>query len=236
MFTKDEKRALLYLAVVAAAGGLLRAVRAPEGAPGAPMVAPAIAGDDLARQAQLVRQATLLARPLQPGERIDIDRAGAQEIERLPRVGPALARRIVEERDSGGPFGSPEGLLRVPGIGPGMLKAMERQLAFSGVARERPVSSADQPAGTRAATPGEPRAGRGRSGKAGCTATPAPVALNRATAAELACVPGIGPALAERITSDRARRGPFREVKELERVAGIGPALIARLAPHLSAP
>ena len=234
MFTKDEKRALLYLAVVAAAGGLLRAVRSPAEAPGAAMVAPELAGDDLARQAQLVRQAALLARPLQPGERIDVDRAGAQEIERLPRVGPALARRIVEDRDSAGPFGSPEGLLRVPGIGPGMLRAMERSLTFSGVARERPSPPA-RPPGQPATVPTRGARAAHRTGKEGCTVT-GPLALNRATAGELACLPGIGPALAERITTDRSRRGLFREVKDLERVAGIGPALLARLTPRLSAP
>ncbi|MEK6768401.1 MAG: hypothetical protein AABY85_05350 [Gemmatimonadota bacterium] len=38
------------------------------------------------------------------------------------------------------------------------------------------------------------------------------------------------------MVEDRTRRGPFREVKELERVAGIGPALARRLAARLSAP
>lgn len=227
MFTKDERRALLYLAVVAAAGGLLRAVRAPADAPGAAMVAPGLSSDDLARQAQLVRQAALLARPLRPGERIDLDRASAQEIERLPRVGPALARRIVEDRDSGGPFGSLEGLSRVPGIGPGLERSVGRSATFSGVPRPR-VAAAFGVAGG-------PTAGRATSAKAGC-ADLASLALNRASAAELACLPGIGPALAARIVEDRARHGPFREVKELERVAGIGRALLGRVAPRLSAP
>lgn len=227
MFTKDERRALLYLAVVAAAGGVLRVVRSPADAPGASIVAPDLPGDDLARQAELVREATILARPLRPGERIDMDRASAREIERLPRVGPSLARRIVEDRDSLGPFGSLEVLGRVLGVGPGLLRAVERSVTFSGTPRPGPAAPA---AGTTVARPLGAKA-RG----SGCT-TSGPVPINRATAAELECLPGIGPSLAARIVEDRTRRGPFREVKELERVAGIGPALTRRLAARLSAP
>jgi len=225
MFTKDERRALLYLAVVAAAGGVLRVVRAPADAPGASMVAPDLSSDDLAQQTELVRQAAMLARPLRPGERIDLDRAGALEIERLPRVGPALARRIVEDRDSLGPFGSLEGLGRVPGIGPALLRAFERSVTFSGTPRV--VTSPT-------ATPVVIGARTGRAAN-GCPATGL-LALNRATVAELECLPGIGPRLAARIIEDRTLRGPFREVKELERVAGVGPALVQGVSRRLSAP
>jgi competence protein ComEA len=43
---------------------------------------------------------------------VDLDRATALEIDVLPWVGPALAGRIVANRDSFGPFGSLEGLGR----------------------------------------------------------------------------------------------------------------------------
>lgn len=49
---------------------------------------------------------------------VDLDRASQAEIEELPRIGPTLARRIVSDRDSLGPFGSLDGLQkRVAGIG-----------------------------------------------------------------------------------------------------------------------
>src|SRR5512138_3948581 len=48
-----------------------------------------------------------LARPLGPDERVDMDRASAEEIARLPRVGLALAKRIVADRMARGPFGAP---------------------------------------------------------------------------------------------------------------------------------
>jgi competence protein ComEA len=50
-----------------------------------------------------------------------------------------------------------------------------------------------------------------------------PLDLNRASAGELALLPGIGLRLAERIVADRQARGPFRSVQDLERVRGVGP-------------
>lgn len=66
---------------------------------------------------------------------IDLDAASAAEIERLPRVGPALARRIVASRDSLGPFGSLSGLRRVKGIGPATIQRLAPLVTFSGQAR-----------------------------------------------------------------------------------------------------
>src|SRR5258705_4253390 len=48
-----------------------------------------------------------------PASLIDLDMAGIAEIERLPRIGPALAKRIVANRDSLGPFGVLSALGRV---------------------------------------------------------------------------------------------------------------------------
>ena len=59
------------------------------------------------------------ARPLAPGELVDADLASPAELARLPRVGLALAKVLVADRQAKGPFGSLEGLDRVPGIGPG---------------------------------------------------------------------------------------------------------------------
>lgn len=47
---------------------------------------------------------------------VRINSASASELQQLPGIGPALAKRIVETR-SGGRFNSADDLLRVPGIG-----------------------------------------------------------------------------------------------------------------------
>lgn len=58
------------------------------------------------------------------GPLINVNTAGVQELEELPRVGPVLAQRIVQWRTDHGPFTRPEDLDAVPGIGPAMLEAL----------------------------------------------------------------------------------------------------------------
>ncbi len=55
---------------------------------------------------------------LATARQIDINTAGAAELERLPQVGPMLASRIVAYRSEHGAFQRAEELLQVPGIGP----------------------------------------------------------------------------------------------------------------------
>src|SRR5690606_20928295 len=66
--------------------------------------------------------------PLAPGERIDPTRASADELDRLPRVGPALAARIVAHREEHGPFRSLAELDAVPGVGPALLGSLAPHL------------------------------------------------------------------------------------------------------------
>ena len=68
---------------------------------------------------------------------LDLDLASATAIESLPRIGPALARRITANRDSFGAFGSLEGLQRVRGIGPAIAKSLRPVVTFSGVPQPR---------------------------------------------------------------------------------------------------
>ncbi len=53
--------------------------------------------------------------------------------------------------------------------------------------------------------------------------------LNAATAADLDRLPGIGPVLAQRIASYRARHGPFQRLEDLLQVDGVGTKLLERL-------
>lgn len=73
------------------------------------------------------------------------------------------------------------------------------------------------------------------SGAAGSGAVGAQkVNVNRAPASELERLPGIGPALAQRIVEDRSRNGPFRALQDLGRVPGIGDVKISQLAPFVT--
>ncbi len=55
---------------------------------------------------------------------VDVNVAGAAELDALPGVGPATAAAIVVERERNGPFVDVDDLDRVPGIGPAKLEAL----------------------------------------------------------------------------------------------------------------
>jgi comEA protein len=59
------------------------------------------------------------------------------------------------------------------------------------------------------------------------------VGINTASSEELQRLPGIGPAIAERIIEYRARYGLFRSVDELTAVKGIGPKTFAKLESQI---
>ena len=72
------------------------------------------------------------------------------------------------------------------------------------------------------------------------TPTPAPAMsggslldINSVTAAQLEHLPGIGPALAQRIVADRQKHGLYTSVDQLDRVEGIGPKTLEKLRPYL---
>ncbi len=135
----DDKRAALLLACLALAGAGVRFVLSPS--PGVPPGDVRLEPGSSSRGAELretARRAASLARPLLPGERIDLDLADVTEITRLPRVGPALAQRIVAWRSDHGPFGSLARLDSVSGVGPRLLDAVRPWVMFSGILPSAP--------------------------------------------------------------------------------------------------
>jgi len=93
-----------------------------------------------------------------------------------------------------------------------------------------PTSGAAPGAAPGAAT----GSGTGGGGPSAGGADAAPVSLNRATAAELDALPGIGPSTAASIVEYRTAHGPFGSVDELLDVRGIGPAKLEQLRPRLT--
>jgi len=102
-------------------------------------------------------QAVNLARPLSDGEQIVVPKIGAEPapgspgapgggggagadgtvnlntadqaaLETLPRIGPALAQRIIDWRDENGRFRSVDDLLAVPGIGEKLLAGVREKV------------------------------------------------------------------------------------------------------------
>lgn len=125
----SPRTAAVSLLVLAAIGRLaLHWGRA--GAPPGEVLVPPRSVESPSRQRDSALRA---AAPLAAGERVDLDRAGVTEVERLPGIGPALAARIVADRGAHGAFGSLAGLDRVPGVGPALLSRIAPFSAFSGM-------------------------------------------------------------------------------------------------------
>ena len=64
-------------------------------------------------------------RQLETARRVDLNLATAEELERLPQVGPAMAQRIAAYRSAHGPFQDIEALGQVPGIGPKLIERLK---------------------------------------------------------------------------------------------------------------
>ncbi len=162
-------------------------------------------------------------RPLEAGEKIDVNRAGEAELDRLPGVGPARAARIVADRRANGPYRRPEDLMRVPGIG---ARSIERLTPFLDVSGARSLPGSPQAKGA----PVERRL-LGVVDQGGAPGIAGSVRLNHANRSQLEALPGIGPVLAQRIIEARGARGRFRSLEELLDVPGVGPVLLTRLRP-----
>ncbi len=253
--SSDEGRALAFVLGLIALAGVARFVTRPGSGEAPPAAEVDAAALEQQSDAALQRQKAL-ARPLGPDERIDVNAAPADELDRLPGVGPALAERIVAERERGGAFDSAADLRAVPGLGGALLGRLEPHLAFgpgAGLSRRMRLASETD---VVAAEAGGPPSGWGRAADDGGRSwkiprnasvardppsrppalPPSPserLDLNRATPAQLDALPGIGPALAARIVAKRDSLRGFRTIDDLVRVRGIGPATLARLRPYL---
>jgi competence ComEA-like helix-hairpin-helix protein len=142
MPTPAERKALLFLSTVLVLGASTRAYRtlhsrSPADAQGRAALERQIKAADSARRSGLrkpkrEKKQKSLPKPAGP---VDLDIATEKEIEGLRHIGPTLAKRIVADRDSFGPFGSIEGLRRVKGVGPSMVGKLDSAVTFSLVPR-----------------------------------------------------------------------------------------------------
>jgi competence protein ComEA len=62
--------------------------------------------------------------PVPPGSPVNLNTASAPELDRLPGIGPSLAKEIIAYREAHGAFARVEDLLLVPGIGPAKLASL----------------------------------------------------------------------------------------------------------------
>jgi competence protein ComEA len=119
-----ERRALLLLALVFLIGAAYDLWRARRGAPAQ---APPAAGVEPAPM-PAISTAPLPGAATEP-RRLQLNRAGVEELDGLPGIGPVLAGRIVAYRREHGPFRGPEELRAVRGIGPALLSRLLPRVA-----------------------------------------------------------------------------------------------------------
>lgn len=258
--SRKERHALAILAGLVLLGhGLRVLIPANREAPGALTLLSALPGSTLSAH---IAQSERLARPLAAGERIDLNAAEPADIARLPRIGMALAKRIVAARAEWGGFVSMAEVDQVPGIGPSLLAALDSAATLGDTLRVRssrkpgqgPAPTAGRgratsraPASSRApgsASPGGPTiyardlpVGSAPRPDAAGGARPGarrPINLNTATERELVTLPGIGPTRARAIVAYRQSHGLFASVEDLEKVPGISRRLVGQLAPQVT--
>ena len=81
------------------------------------------------RAAQGAPTASGAARSL-PDGMVNINTADEKELDKLPGIGPAMAKRIIEYRTENGAFQSPEEIKRVKGIGDAKYEKMKDKIAL----------------------------------------------------------------------------------------------------------
>jgi competence protein ComEA len=83
--------------------------------------------------ALLALVAALTAFPATAGDgKVNVNQADATQLALLPRVGPAVAQRILDYRQANGPFKTLEDLMLVRGIGERTFELLKPHVTLSG--------------------------------------------------------------------------------------------------------
>jgi competence protein ComEA len=154
----------------------------------------------VAIQAQTAPQKTTAKEKAAPAATIDLNKATAEELEELPRVGPSTAKKII----AGRPYSKIDDLAKA-GVPATVITAIRSKVHVGEAAAAKAKSKTDGAS--------EPKT---KSEK---------VNINTADSAALEELPGIGPAHAKAIIEAR----PFKSVDDLERVKGLGKSRIDAL-------
>lgn len=158
---------------------------------------------------------------------IPLAQAPATFVEAEPSVAPAAGGTI---------FVHVVGAVREPGVYelPAGSRAIDAVRAAGGLGPHadtisvnlaKPLTDGEQLVVPKAATTADRATAQQDDGK---------VNINTADQAGLETLPGIGPALAQRIIEHREANGPFKSVDDLLNVSGIGEATLANLEPYVT--
>jgi len=88
---------------------------------------------------------------------LDLNRADAEDLDRLPGIGPVLARRILDQRARAGPFRSVDELRAVRGVGPRLLERLRPRVTVTRSESRAAPSGSARGAGPDVQSAREPR-------------------------------------------------------------------------------
>ena len=136
------------------------------------------------------------------GTKVDVNSASEKDLETVPGVGAATAKKII----AGRPYSSASDLSKA-GVSAATIKKITPLVTFGNPA----------PAASKPAAPAKPAAS---------SQPVAPVDLNTASEKDLETLPGVGPATAKKIVSGR----PYSSASDLSK-AGVSAATIKKITP-----
>lgn len=147
------------------------------------------------------------------GAKVDLNSASEKDLETLPGVGAATAKKII----AGRPYSSANDLSKA-GVSATTIKKITPMVTFGNSA---PAAAPAKSTVTKTAASTKPAAS---------SAPSAPVDLNTASEKDLEDLPGVGPATAKKIVSGR----PYSSASDLSK-AGVSAATIKKITPLVTA-
>ena len=151
---------------------------------------------------------------------VDLNSASEKDLNALPGVGPATARKIV----AGRPYSSVDDLSKA-GVSKSTIEKIRGQVTVSGSAATTPAATTPAGASTSASTSSSRRSSaKADKAEATTAASSGPVDLNSASEKDLNALPGVGPATSRKIIAGR----PYASVDDLAK-AGVSKSTIEKI-------
>ena len=148
--------------------------------------------------------------------KININTATSEQLQQLPGIGPAIAKRIIKYRKREGDFQDIGEIKNVKGIGEKIYEKIKPYIKMGKIIRQEKIKKEEVIKKEEKPT---------ISGK---------ININTATSEQLQQLAGIGPAMAERIIQYRKKWGNFQDIGEIQNIKGMGEKAYEKIEPYIT--